>query len=91
LSNTFDNLEQRIQDGFDDADDEITAKQVLANTIDTGTGAFVMSVMDAHVGTTAQRPTYTKANVGYRYFDTTLSKPIWRATAGWVDATGTAV
>lgn len=41
-------------------------------------------------GTTAQRPTvglYT----GRMYFDSTLGKPIWYKTAGWVDATGGAV
>lgn len=71
--------------------DEITAKQVLASTIDTGTGTFTMSVMDIHFGTTANRPAYNKVGVGYRYFDTTLNKPVWRGNAGWVDATGTAV
>ena len=41
-------------------------------------------------GTTANRPTvglYT----GRPYFDTTLGKPIWYKTAGWVDATGAGV
>ena len=41
-------------------------------------------------GTTANRPTkflYT----GRFYFDTTLGKPIWYKTAGWVDATGAGV
>jgi len=41
-------------------------------------------------GTTANRPVkflYTSRT----YFDTTLGKPIWYKTAGWVDATGAAV
>lgn len=41
-------------------------------------------------GTTANRPVkglYT----GRFYFDTTLGKPIWYKTSGWVDATGASV
>lgn len=38
-------------------------------------------------GTTAQRPTRILW-VGRRYFDTTLSKPVWYVGPGWVDATG---
>lgn len=41
-------------------------------------------------GTTGNRPTnflYT----GRPYFDTTLGKPIFYKTSGWVDATGAAV
>lgn len=71
--------------------DEITAKEVLAQSIDTGTGAFTMNVMDCHTGTTAQRPLFSKVSIGYRYFDTTLNQPIWRGNAGWVDATGAGV
>ena len=41
-------------------------------------------------GTTAQRPT-TLLWAGRMFFDTTLGKPIWYKTAGWVDATGAAV
>lgn len=41
-------------------------------------------------GTTAQRPTKLLWT-GRPYFDTTLGKPIWYKTAGWVDATGAAV
>lgn len=40
-------------------------------------------------GATADRPTI--APVGAYYFDTTLSKPIWKTSTGWVDATGTSV
>lgn len=47
-------------------------------------------------GTTAQRPTGGAIYVGYRYFDTTLGKPIFAKTISgdtvtWVDATGTTV
>lgn len=38
-------------------------------------------------GTTANRPT-SGLWTGRTYFDTTLGKPIWYKTAGWVDATG---
>ena len=41
-------------------------------------------------GTTANRPT-KMLWTGRTYFDTTLGKPIWYKTAGWVDATGAAV
>ena len=41
-------------------------------------------------GTTANRPTKLLFT-GRPYFDTTLAKPIWYKTAGWVDATGAAV
>lgn len=40
-------------------------------------------------GTTAQRPT-SFLYVGRPYFDTTLGKPIWYESPGWVDATGAA-
>lgn len=40
-------------------------------------------------GTTANRPT-AGLWTGRMYFDTTLGKPIWFKTAGWVDATGAA-
>ena len=47
-------------------------------------------------GTTAQRPTGSAIYVGYRYFDTTIGKPIFAKTISgdtvtWVDATGTTV
>jgi len=40
-------------------------------------------------GTTAQRP--ADADTGTMYLDTTLSKPIWKLGANWIDATGTTV
>ncbi len=47
-------------------------------------------------GTTAQRPTADFIDVGFRYFDTTLGKPIFAkaisgSTITWVDATDTPV
>jgi hypothetical protein len=47
-------------------------------------------------GTTAQRPTGGTIIVGYRYFDTTIGKPIYAKTINgdtvtWVDATGTTI
>lgn len=42
------------------------------------------------VGTTEQRPTIS-GGVGFQYFDTTLNKPIWKTSTGWVDATGAEV
>lgn len=41
-------------------------------------------------GTTANRPTKFLWT-GRPYFDTTLGKPVWYKTAGWVDATGAPV
>jgi len=52
--------------------------------------SFTMIFDVQNSGTTANRPTkglYT----GKPYFDTTLGKPIWYKTAGWVDATGAGV
>ena len=40
-------------------------------------------------GTTAQRPT-SGLWTGRPYFDTTIGKPIWWKTSGWVLADGTA-
>lgn len=41
-------------------------------------------------GTTAQRPT-KNLWTGRTYFDTTLGKPVWYYSSGWVDATGASV
>lgn len=41
-------------------------------------------------GVTGNRPT-AGLWTGRMYFDTTLGKPIWFKTAGWVDATGAGV
>ena len=53
--------------------------------------AFTPALFAEAGGTTASRP--TDAGLYYRYFDTTLGKPIFLKTqpSGWVDATGTAV
>lgn len=40
-------------------------------------------------GTTTNRP-IVGLWTGRMYFDTTLGKPIWFKTVGWVDATGAA-
>jgi hypothetical protein len=40
-------------------------------------------------GSTANRPTIV--SVGFRYFDTTLGKPIWYNGTDWVDTLGNAV
>lgn len=37
-------------------------------------------------GATSARP--ENVSVGYMYFDTTLTKPIWKTSNGWVDAYG---
>ena len=39
-------------------------------------------------GSTPERPIGSDINVGFQYFDTTLSKPIWWTGEKWVDATG---
>jgi len=41
-------------------------------------------------GTTEERPTQN-LYIGLMYFDTTLNKPIWRKSNGWVDSTGNTV
>lgn len=47
------------------------------------------------VGTTSNRPVFSgeeqTAYLSYRYFDTTLKKPIWWSGSEWVDATGATV
>lgn len=53
-------------------------------------GAFyTSSITTKYQGTTAERPANTTA--GFCFFDTTLGKPIWKSSKGWVDATGTVV
>lgn len=46
-------------------------------------------------GTTANRPTSRLTNdyqsIGFRYFDTTIGKPVFWNGTGWVDATGASV
>lgn len=42
-------------------------------------------------GTTAQRPVLDATFVGFQYFDTTLSKPIYYTGTKWVDSTGASV
>ena len=46
-------------------------------------------------GNTGSRPTSRMTNdwqsIGFRYFDTTLGKPIFWNGSGWVDATGASV
>ena len=43
-------------------------------------------------GLTNERPTGLNANnIGFEYFDTTLSKPIWWSGTQWIDSTGISV
>ena len=53
----------------------------------TATGWKAISNIDS--GPTSDRPTVIE--VGYQYFDTSLSKPIWFNGVGWSDATGLTV
>lgn len=39
-------------------------------------------------GITADRPLNTSVPVGFMYFDTTLSKPVYNTGAAWVDGAG---
>jgi len=66
-----------------------TAAELRAGTQALERGVSPLLLADP-AGTTALRP--TDAKVGYRYFDTTLGKPVWLKTAPstWVDATGVA-
>lgn len=54
------------------------------------TAVFNICIAVTSSGTTANRPTKLLWT-GRTYFDTTLGKPIWYKTAGWVDATGASV
>lgn len=63
---------------------------VKTGTTNTAIGWRTLQYRDS--GTTANRPTgLGGGNTGQFYFDTTLGKPIWWKTAGWVDATGASV
>lgn len=66
-----------------------TAAEMRAGT-STTVRAFNPSLFAEAGGTTAARP--TDAGLYFRYFDTTLGKPVFLKTqpSGWVDATGTA-
>lgn len=74
--------------------DTLTARGLLAAPSE-GWRAWFMSVYVVcgaltQSGTTAKRPV-NLLWTGRTYFDTTLGKPIWYLTVGWVDATGAAV
>ena len=71
--------------------DSMTAAKLSSVTLNAGTGNASLFNYDVIAVTTAARPAYTKFNVGYVIFDTTLNKPLWRGSAGWVDSTGTLV
>lgn len=66
-----------------------TAAEMRA-AVQTGTRMFSPSLFAEQSGTTAARP--TDASVGYRYFDTTLGKPVFLKTvpSTWVTADGVA-
>jgi hypothetical protein len=66
-----------------------TAAEMRAAT-QTGTRMFSPSNFAEQSGTTAARP--TDASIGYRYFDTTIGKPVFlKATPStWVTADGVA-
>lgn len=66
-----------------------TAAELRAGT-QTATRTFTPSLFAEAGGTTAARP--TDAGLYFRYFDTTLGKPVFLKTqpSGWVDATGAA-
>jgi len=62
--------------------------------ISTGEGDWVVVSQNNNgsllsSGNTASRPTTTE--IGFKYFDTSLNKPIWRASSGWVDSLGVSV
>lgn len=68
-------------------------KSLLDNNANTpGTTGWAEALtLPQSSGTTAARPSASVAGVGYQYFDTTLSRPIWSTGTGWVDAGGIAV
>lgn len=75
----------RIQD----SDEEIYSFNRLENMI-VNLDSKVSGFMNTQVGTTENRPT-ENLTVGQMYFDTTLGKPIWYKSDGWIDATGSVV
>ncbi len=66
----------------------ITDYKILAHRTSDGWRAYDgESPVIKRSGTTQFRPTPT--NIGFRYFDTTLNKPIYWTGEAWVDAAGT--
>ena len=54
------------------------------------TRVFVICFAQQQSGTTANRPT-TNLYIGRRYFDTTITLPIYYTGTGWIDAAGNSV
>ena len=66
--------------------------EYIKTTGTSGSTGWVPSGSTESSGATANRP--TTVEVGTRYFDTTLGKPVWVKSTGptvWVDAAGTTV
>jgi hypothetical protein len=71
--------------------DEVSNGYFVANSATLAGGATKVVLAQSDAGTTSNRPSGTQ-KAGYRYFDTTLTKPIWAKGDGtWVDATGASV
>jgi hypothetical protein len=62
-----------------------------SRVINGGTWTPVVSLSTETKGVTGSRPSAVTAGSGYRFYDTTLSKPIWSDGTVWRDAAGTSV
>lgn len=76
LSNRTYYCKVTITVGSDDHDDSFYLK------ISSNTGVTI--TRQATYGTTANRPTLAAKDVGFEYFDTTISSPIWWNGTEWV-------
>lgn len=77
-----------------DTVDRFEGKQGRLVEMNAGWRNFFTSVFNicnalTQSGTTVQRPA-TLLWTGRVFFDTTLGKPVWWKTVGWVDSTGAA-
>ncbi|PPF64525.1 hypothetical protein C5E11_03800 [Clavibacter michiganensis] len=67
------------------------APKLMIKGKDSAGTVFIRSIsLASQSGTTANRPSAATVGVNGRYYDTTLSKPIWSDGTIWRDATGAA-
>ena len=83
---------------FDDLDstNQFPRTYVPSGTLNISVNSVKRNIDYVNIGTTQQRPTQLILPIGFKFYDTTLKKPIYvgeisGTTITWVDATGTPV
>lgn len=83
---------------FEDLDstDEFPKTYIPSGTLNISVNNAKKNIYCVNIGTTQQRPTELILPIGFKFYDTTLKKPIYvneisGNTITWVDATGTPV